>query len=91
MLKSTGLKKEEIDWVVPHQASGKAVDAYISIGGFPKNKVINIVQEFGNCVAASVPMAFATAVKNGKINRGDIVLMIGTGAGLSAACALIKY
>ena len=72
-------------------ASGKAVDAYISTGGFAKEKVVSIISEFGNCVAASVPMAFTTAVQDGRIKRGDLLLFIGTGAGLSAACALIKY
>ena len=90
-LKTTGLKREDVDWVIPHQASGKAVDAYISTGGFAKEKVVSIISEFGNCVAASVPMAFATAVQDGRIKRGDLLLFIVTGAGLSAACALIKY
>jgi len=90
-MKTTGLKREDVDWVIPHQASGKAVDAYISTGGFAKEKVVSIISEFGNCVAASVPMAFATAVQDGRIKRGDLLLFIGTGAGLSAACALIKY
>ena len=90
-MKATGLKREDVDWVIPHQASGKAVDAYISTGGFAKEKVVSIISEFGNCVAASVPMAFATAVQDERIKRGDILLFIGTGAGLSAACALIKY
>ena len=69
----------------------QAVDAYISTGGFAKEKVVSIISEFGNCVAASVPMAFATAVQDGRIKRGDLLLFIGTGAGLSAACALFKY
>ncbi|MBT5225063.1 MAG: beta-ketoacyl-ACP synthase III [Candidatus Marinimicrobia bacterium] len=90
-MKTTSLKREEVDWVIPHQASGKAVDAYISTGGFAKEKVVSIISEFGNCVAASVPMAFATAVQDGRIKRGDLLLFIGTGAGLSAACAFIKY
>jgi len=90
-MKATGLKREDVDWVIPHQASGKAVDAYISTGGFAKEKVVSIISEFGNCVAASVPMAFATAVQDGRIKRGNLLLFIGTGAGLSAACALIKY
>ncbi|MDC1038614.1 ketoacyl-ACP synthase III [Candidatus Marinimicrobia bacterium] len=90
-MKITGFKREDVDWVIPHQASGKAVDAYISTGGFAKEKVLSIISEFGNCVAASVPMAFATAVQDGRIKRGDLLLFIGTGAGLSAACALVKY
>jgi len=90
-MKTTGLNREDVDWVVPHQASGKAVDAYVTTGGFAKEKVVNIISEFGNCVAASVPMAFAIAVADGRIKRGDLCLLIGTGAGLSAACALVKY
>ena len=90
-LKNTELKKKDINWIIPHQASGKAVEAYVSAGGFDKDKVINIVSKYGNCVAASVPMALTIAVKDGRIKRGDLALLIGTGAGLSAACALIRY
>ena len=90
-LKNTGLEKKDIDWIIPHQASGKAVDAYVSAGGFDKDKVINIVSKYGNCVAASVPMALAIAVQDSRVKRGDLALLIGTGAGLSAACALIRY
>ena len=90
-LKSTGLEKKDIDWIIPHQASGKAVEAYVSAGGFDKDKVINIVSKYGNCVAASVPMALAIAVQDSRVKRGDLALLIGTGAGLSAACALIRY
>ena len=74
-----------------NQASGKAVEAYISGGNFAKEKVINIVGKYGNCVAASLPMALTIAIQEKRVKRGDIVLLIGTGAGLSAACALIRY
>ena len=90
-LKNTGLEKKDIDWIIPHQASGKAVAAYVSPGGFDKEKVINIVSKYGNCVAASVPMALTIAIQKNKVKRGDLVLLVGTGAGLSAACALIRY
>lgn len=90
-LKSTNLTKEDIDLVIPHQASGKAVEAYIETGGFKREKVVNIVSKFGNCVAASVPMALVKSIKEKKIRRKDKILLIGTGAGLSAACALLRY
>ena len=57
-LKATGLHQNEIDWVIPHQASGKAVDAYVSVGGFPKEKVCSSIKEFGNCVATQFPNSF---------------------------------
>ncbi len=90
-LKATRMESDDIDWVVPHQASRKAVDAYVSVGGFKEKKVINILPKFGNCVAASLPMALTTAINDKRIKRNDTVLLIGTGAGLSVACAIIKY
>ena len=90
-LKNTRHEKKDIDWIIPHQASGKAVEAYVSSGGFDKDRVINIVSKYGNCVAASVPMALTIAIQENRVKRGDLVLLVGTGAGLSAACALIKY
>ena len=90
-LKSSGVEKGEIDWVIPHQASGKAVDAFASVGGFDKKKVVDIIGKYGNCVAASVPMALSIAIEDQRIQRGDLILLIGTGAGLSTACALIRY
>ena len=90
-LKETGLKRESIDWVVPHQASKKAVEAYSTVGGFKKEKVLETVSRFGNCVAASVPMTLVMAIKNDQIKRDDLVMLIGTGAGLSAACSIFRY
>jgi len=90
-LKETRLKRESIDWVVPHQASKKAVEAYSTVGGFKKEKVLETVSRFGNCVAASVPMTLVMAIKNDQIKRDDLVMLIGTGAGLSAACSIFRY
>ena len=90
-LKETGHKRQSIDWVVPHQASKKAVEAYSTVGGFKKGKVLETVSRFGNCVAASVPMTLVMAIKDDQINRNDLVMLIGTGAGLSAACSIFRY
>ena len=87
----TNFNQKDIDWVVPHQASLKAINAYNIYGGFPKEKIINILPYTGNCVAASIPMAFVTAVNEGKIKRGDLIFFIGPGAGLSAATAIMTY
>ena len=53
--------------------------------------LLNIVSETGDCVSASMPMAFVTAVQDGRIKRGDLLYFIGTGAGLSMACTLLSY
>ena len=89
--KNSGFKKDNVSWVIPHQASLKAINAYHDYGRFEKNKIINIVSKTGNCVAASIPMALAIAIEDGRIQRGDLLYFIGTGAGLSMACALITY
>ena len=91
ILEENNLTRDDIDLVIPHQASGSAVQAYVKYGGFPKEKVIDIIATTGNCVAASIPLAMAIAYKNGQLKRGNKVLIIGTGAGLSAAGLLITF
>jgi 3-oxoacyl-[acyl-carrier-protein] synthase III len=85
-----GLDRDQVDLVVPHQASGPAVDV-LEHYGFPLEKVVSIVGETGNCVAASMPMALATAHEQGRLKRGDLLLMAGTGAGLSVAALLLRW
>jgi 3-oxoacyl-[acyl-carrier-protein] synthase-3 len=84
------LKISDIDLVVPHQASGEAIAA-IARYGFHIDKIVNIIEEYGNCAGASMPMALAYANKNGVISDGDIVMLCGTGAGLSMAAAIIEW
>ena len=90
-LKNNNLKADDIDLVVPHQASGLAIKAYSKYGGFSNNKVVNILDKTGNCVAASLPLALAIAYKDNRIKRGDLIYFVGTGAGLSVASCLIKF
>ena len=90
ILKRNQLSQADVDLLIPHQASGKGVKAYWKFGGFDKTKVMDIVNETGNCVAASLPLALVMAFEQKKINKDDIVLLVGTGAGLSIASAIIK-
>jgi 3-oxoacyl-[acyl-carrier-protein] synthase-3 len=91
LLAEADLTRDEIAAVVPHQASGMAVGAFHRFGGFREDQVVDVVAEHGNCVAASLPMALATAHERGRFRRGDRVLMMGTGAGLSIAGAIIRF
>jgi 3-oxoacyl-[acyl-carrier-protein] synthase-3 len=59
--------------------------------GFRREQVVDIIAEYGNCVAAAMPMALATAVAHGQIERGDLVLLLGTGAGVSFGAALLQW
>ena len=90
-LKKHKLSVDDIDLLIPHQASGLAVKAYSKYGGFNIDKVVDIINFTGNCVAASIPLAFALAVEEKKIKRNDLIYFVGTGAGLSVASAIIKY
>jgi len=90
-LKANNLTINDIDFVIPHQASNTAIQAYSKFGGFPDDKVMNIIADYGNCVSASIPLALSIAIKERKIKRGNIVLLIGTGAGLSVASSIIKF
>ena len=89
-LQDNDLNISDIDLVIPHQASGMAVKAYSKYGGFHKDKVIDIIDKTGNCVAASIPLALVTAFNQKKIKKNNIIYIIGTGAGLSIASTLIK-
>ena len=90
LFETCGISPDDIDLVVPHQASGPALAA-IPRYGLAEEKVMNIVGEYGNCVAASMPMALHLALEEGRIKPGDKVLMLGTGAGLSVAAALLRW
>lgn len=85
-----GMTVNDVDVVVPHQPSVRALEVLPHLG-FESSRIINIIHEYGNCVAASAPMALAHAVKCGRIQRGHTVLFLGTGAGVSIAAALYKW
>lgn len=85
-----GLQRDDVDLVIPHQASGPMLGV-IPRFGFPEDKVVNIIGEYGNCIAASLPMALAHALQTGRLQRGMTVLLYGTGAGLSMGATLLRY
>jgi len=86
----TGLGPADVDLVVPHQASGNAL-ASLPRYGIAPDKIVDIVGQYGNCIAASIPMALAHAAAEGRVKRGDRVLLLGTGAGLSVGGAILEW
>lgn len=84
-------QREQIDAVVPHQASRHAVEQLTRRLGFTGDQVVLNLAQRGNCVSASIPLAFAEAVHAGRIRRGDRVLLIGTGAGLTLGALALTY
>ena len=90
LLERNSLTLDDIDWVVPHQASGPALKSAPSYG-IPEHKLINIIEKTGNTIAASTPMALAWADQQKKLKRGNLILIGGSGAGLSIAYALLRW
>lgn len=90
IFKKNHLEIKDIDRLFLHQASSRAIEAFVNYG-FEREKVEKILDEYGNCISASIPMALALADRKGRLKRGDNVLIGGTGAGLSVAFALLRW
>ena len=90
-LGETGWRREEIDRVVPHQASRHGVEVLHARLGFRADQVFSNLAVRGNCIAASTPLALAEAVEAGAVQRGSRVLHIGTGAGLTIGAVALTY
>ena len=87
----SGIKMEEIDWLVPHQANIRIIETTGKLLGFPTEKVIVNIHKYGNTSAATIPIAFHEAIMEGKIKRGDKVLLDAFGAGLTFGSTLLTY
>jgi 3-oxoacyl-[acyl-carrier-protein] synthase-3 len=90
-LESAGVSHEELDWLVPHQANIRIIQATAKRLGLPMEKVIVTVQDHGNTSAASVPMALDVAVRDGRIRRGQLVLMEAFGGGFTWGSVLMRF
>ena len=91
LLDAAGLRPEDIDVVILHQANIRIVDAAVSYLGIAREKIFVNLDKFGNTSAASIPMALDDANRQGLIERGDVVLLCGFGAGLSWGAALLRW
>jgi 3-oxoacyl-[acyl-carrier-protein] synthase III len=91
VLAEAGLEASEIDWVVPHQANARILDATARKLGLPPEKVVVTVDQHANTSAASVPLAFDAAVRDGRIKRGDLVVLEAMGGGFTWGAAALRY
>ena len=87
----TGLTADDIDWFVPHQANRRIIEASAKKLGIPLDKVVITVEDHGNTSAASVPLALAVAVQDGRIKRGDVVLLEAMGGGFTWGAVLLRW
>lgn len=90
-LAANNIHKDEIDWLIPHQANLRIIQATAKRLELPMEKVILTVQDHGNTSAASVPMALDVGVRDGRIKRGQLVLMEAFGGGFTWGSVLMRY
>ena len=82
-LAQAGVTREQVTWLIPHQANKRIIDAAAKYLDMPSERVIVNIDRYGNTSAASIPMALSEAVADGKLRDGDVILFVGFGAGLS--------
>ncbi|WP_159348786.1 beta-ketoacyl-ACP synthase III [Roseomonas harenae] len=90
-LAANGLAKSDVQWLVPHQANLRIIDAMGRKLGLPPERVVVTVDRHANTSAASIPLALAEAVRDGRIKAGDMVLMEAIGGGLTWGAALARF
>ena len=91
VLSDAGLEAKDIDWVVPHQANARILDATARKLGLPPEKVVVTVDRHANTSAASVPLALDAAVSDGRIKRGDLIVLEAMGGGFTWGAAVLRY
>ncbi|WP_431859408.1 beta-ketoacyl-ACP synthase III [Azospirillum sp.] len=90
-LVANGLEPSDVDWLVPHQANQRIIDGIARKLKLPSSKVVLTVDRHGNTSAASIPLALAEAVHDGRVKRGDLILMEAIGGGLTWGSALVRW
>lgn len=90
-LAANGIAKTELDWLIPHQANLRIIEATAKRLAMPMDRVVLTVHKHGNTSAASVPLALDEAVRSGKVQRGQLVLMEAFGGGFTWGSALMRY
>ena len=85
------LQTHDIDWLVPHQANIRIIDGMQKKMQLPSERVVRTVEQHANTSAASIPLALATAINDGRIKNGDVLAMEAIGGGLVWGAALVKF
>ncbi len=91
ILQTADLSKEDVDWLIPHQANTRIIQAVAKRLNLPMEKVVLTIAEHGNTSAASVPLALDVAVRSGQIKRGETLLLEAFGGGFAWGAALVNY
>ncbi len=90
-LQANGMDKSQVDWLIPHQANIRIIEATARKLGLPMERVVVTVDRHGNTSAASVPLALDAAVRDGRVERGDVLLLEAFGGGFTWGSALVRF
>ncbi|MGB5325605.1 MAG: beta-ketoacyl-ACP synthase III [Pseudomonadales bacterium] len=90
-IEGNNFKKEDLDWLIPHQANLRIISAAAKKLGLPMEQVVVTVDKHANTSAASIPLALDTAVRDGRIQRGELLLLEAFGGGFTWGSALVRY
>jgi len=91
LLEKNGIPPSQLDLLVAHQANIRIIDAAQHRLGLPDSKVIKNIHKYGNTTAATIPLALASALEEGRLKRGDLVLMVSVGAGFTVGAVLTRW
>lgn len=91
VLAAAGHRAEEVDWVVPHQANKRILDATAKKLGLSMDRVVVTVDQHANTSAASVPLALDVAVRDGRVKRGDLIVLEAMGGGFTWGAAVVRF
>lgn len=91
VIEQAGLSPAAIDWLIPHQANIRIIQSTAKKLGLPMEKVVTTVDRHGNTSAASIPLALDVAVRDGRVRRGDAVMLEGVGGGFTWGAVLLKF
>jgi 3-oxoacyl-[acyl-carrier-protein] synthase III len=90
-LASTGLAADALDWVIPHQANIRIMEATMKKLGLPLERMVTTVDRHANTSAASIPLALDVAVRDGRVRPGQHVMLLGVGGGFTWGSVLLKW
>ncbi|MGH8656511.1 MAG: beta-ketoacyl-ACP synthase III [Gammaproteobacteria bacterium] len=90
-LSANGMQKHDLDWLIPHQANSRIIEAAARKLNLPMEQVVTTVDRHGNTSAASIPLALDEAIRDGRIERGQLLLLEAVGAGFTWGSVLLRY
>jgi len=90
-LEASGLRVSDVDWLVPHQANSRIIDTVADRLGMPHERVVSNIEHVGNTSAASIPLALNDLYTSGDLRPGDVIALVGFGAGLTWGAAIVRW